>query len=421
MLTEEKVFRDPLHNYIYVNDSLIWDLINTKEFQRLRRIKQLGTSYFTFHGAEHSRFSHSLGVYEITRKIINHFARNNYLIFTEEERLLALSAALLHDLGHGPFSHAMEKVFQTQHEDWSKRIILGDTDVYDRLEEVNADFPQKVANVIGKTYNNSLIIDLVSSQLDADRMDYLLRDAYFTGVSYGMFDLERILRVLRPLNGRIVAKESGMHSIEAYLMARYQMYWQVYFHPVTRSADIILRKIFLRARDLYLNGYKFQYLLPPVAKLLGGNLSLEDYLELDEPFVYTMFHLWASEKDNILKDLAFRFINRKLFTYFDVDIKKIANIKQVEEYFRKKNIEYLYYGELDAPTQVPYDFYQPQANSEANPILLINNSGEVFEISQKSDVIAAFSGNRKKERKLFFPKEFFTQEELKYIEYILRT
>ncbi len=240
------MFKDPIHKYIYVQDQLIWDLINTKEFQRLRRIRQLGTSYLTFHGAEHSRFSHSLGVYEITRKIISQFERNQYESWPGEERLLCLCAALLHDIGHGPFSHSIEGVFGIHHEEWTIRMLLGETEVNRVLSRVSPVFPQKVAGVIAKTYEKEIVVSLVSSQLDADRMDYLLRDAYFTGVNYGTFDLERILRIVRPYKGRIVVKDSGMHAVEDYLMSRYQMYWQVYFHPVTRSAEVILNKIFFK-------------------------------------------------------------------------------------------------------------------------------------------------------------------------------
>lgn len=141
-LLEEKVFKDPVHRYVHVRDRVIWDLIGTKEFQRLRRIKQLGTTYLTFHGAEHSRFNHSLGVYEITRRIVdNAFASRPE--WDEGERLLSLCAALLHDLGHGPFSHSFEKVFDLDHEDFTREIILGDTEVNQVLSRVAQDFPKK--------------------------------------------------------------------------------------------------------------------------------------------------------------------------------------------------------------------------------------------------------------------------------------
>lgn len=256
-LTEEKVFKDPIHHYIHVRDRVIWDVIGTKEFQRLRRIRQLGTTYLVFHGAEHSRFQHSLGVYEIVRRIVDD-------VFTgrpewrEEERLVTLCAALLHDLGHGPFSHAFENVFELDHEQYTQAILLGNTEVNEVLSRVAPDFPERVANVIEKTYHDKLVVSLISSQIDADRMDYLQRDSYYTGVSYGHFDMERILRVMRPTEEQAVIKYSGMHAVEDYIMSRYQMYWQVYFHPVSRSAEVILIKILHRARQLYQEGYIFE-------------------------------------------------------------------------------------------------------------------------------------------------------------------
>ncbi len=246
-LSEEKVFKDPVHRYVHVRDRVIWDLIGTKEFQRLRRIKQLGTTYLTFHGAEHSRFNHSLGVYEIIRRIVDDVFEGRP-DWDHDERLLSLCAALLHDLGHGPFSHSFEKVFGLDHEHFTQAIILGDTEVNPSFTKGRPDFPKKVAEVIAKTYKNKLVVSLISSQIDADRMDYLQRDAYFTGVSYGHFDMERILRVMRPREDQVVIKKSGMHAVEDYIMSRYQMYWQVYFHPVTRSAEVILTKILHRAK-----------------------------------------------------------------------------------------------------------------------------------------------------------------------------
>src|SRR5699024_5734982 len=206
---------------------------------------QLGTTKMTFHGAEHSRFNHSLGVYEIVRRIIYNF--NGKPGWDPDEKLLCLCAALLHDLGHGPFSHSFEKVFKLDHEYFTRQIILGNTAVNTILERVEKGFSEKVADVIEKTYADQLVVSLISSQIDADRMDYLQRDAYYTGVSYGHFDMERILRVMRPSEGQVVIKETGMHAVEDYIMSRYQMYWQVYFHPVTRSAEVILTKILHRA------------------------------------------------------------------------------------------------------------------------------------------------------------------------------
>jgi HD superfamily phosphohydrolase len=403
-LTEEKVFKDPVHKYIYVQDQIIWDLINTKEFQRLRRIRQLGTSFFTFHGSEHSRFSHSLGVYEITRRIISLFERNKFSDWPKEERLLSLCAALLHDVGHGPFSHTFEQVFHTDHEAWSCRIILEDTEVHQVLSGVSPDFPRKVADVICKTYDHSMVVGLISSQMDADRMDYLLRDAYFTGVHYGTFDLDRILRVLRPHQGKIVVKESGMHAVEDYLMSRYQMYWQVYFHPVTRSAEIILQKIFLRAKALYQSGYSFRTLHYPMASMFEQKLSLTEYLFLDEAVMQTVIKHWALEPDRILSDLCHRFENRNLFKYVSIDTFDSNWIRHLESLFAEAGIDSDYYIEVDFPSDLPYDMYKPGEEKKL-PIFLINHREQLVEISEKSAIIQSISGIKKGDYHLFYPQD----------------
>src|SRR5699024_8943983 len=236
-----------------------------------------------------------------------------------EERLVCLCAALLHDLGHGPFSHSFEKVFSLDHELFTEKIILGDTGVNKVLSQVAEDFPKDVANVINKTYHDKLVTSLISSQIDADRMDYLLRDAYYTGVSYGNFDMERILRVMRPTEDQVVIKSTGMHAVEDYIMSRNQMYWQVYFHPVTRSAEVILTKIFHRLKYLTEHGYTFREEPTLLLTLLKGEINLQDYLQVDDTVIYYYFQRWQFEKDEILRDLCTRFINRHLFKYTEFD------------------------------------------------------------------------------------------------------
>ncbi|WNQ11658.1 HD domain-containing protein [Paenibacillus aurantius] len=420
LLKEEKVFKDPVHKYIYVQEKTIWDLINSKEFQRLRRIRQLGTSFLTFHGAEHSRFSHSLGVYEITRRIISQFERNEYPDWPRQEKLLCLCAALLHDIGHGPFSHSIEQTFTVHHEEWSCRIILGDTEVNAILREVEEDFPRKVANVICKTYGEPIVVSLISSQLDADRMDYLLRDAYFTGVNYGTFDLDRILRVLRPYKRGIVVKDSGMHAVEDYLMSRYQMYWQIYFHPVTRSAEILLSKIFGRAKQLHEEAYSFGFLLPPIRALLEQRLTVEDYHGLDESVMQTMFTLWQEEDDPVLADLCRRFLNRKLFRYIELDHRENSSVlESIRQAMIKAGWDPLYYLEIDFATDLPYDVYRPGEVEEKLPILLLDHKEELVEISLKSEIVRSISGIHMGEHHLYFPEELLEDpsfpEELKRI------
>lgn len=408
-LTEEKVFKDPVHHYIYVQDQTIWDLINTKEFQRLRRIRQLGTSYLTFHGAEHSRFSHSLGVYEITRKIISQFERNSYPDWPVEEKLVSLCAALLHDVGHGPFSHSLEEVFDTDHEEWTCNIILGDTEINRVLSAVSEQFPAQVAAVIQKKYPQPIVVSLISSQMDADRMDYLLRDAYFTGVNYGTFDLERILRVLRPYKGQIVVKESGMHAVEHYLMSRYQMYWQIYFHPVTRSSEIILRQIFRRAQELYVGGYSFQWMPKQLKCLLQNTMTVHDYLKLDEALVQTAFAEWAEEHDSILNDLCERFLNRHLYKYITLENPDEELLNEISECFSSIGMNPDYHMEIDFPFDLPYDVYRPDKKEgekkEKAPILLLDGLEDISEISSKSDIVRSITGLHQGQYHLYYPEE----------------
>lgn len=407
-LKEEKVFKDPVHNYIHVQDEIIWSLINTSEFQRLRRIRQLGTSYLTFHGAEHSRFSHSLGVYEITRRIISQFERAEYPDWPEDERLVALCAALLHDLGHGPFSHSIEQAFQMNHEDWTCKIVLGDTEVGSVLRRLGEDFPERIASVIQKTYEKAIVVNLVSSPLDADRMDYLLRDAYFTGVEYGTIDMDRILRMLRPYQGRIVVKESGMHAVEDYLMSRYQMYWQVYFHPVTRSSEIILRQIFRRAKELFDQGHSFRFLPDPLPGLFQRELTVQEYLLLDEALVQTAFMQWRLESDELLGQLCSRFLDRKLYKYVEVESLDMETIDDIRHAFEAAGLHPDYDLEIDFPTDLPYDVFRPDNGSTDKQILLLDKYERLVEISEVSDIVRSISGLHRGKYHLYFPYEKVT-------------
>ncbi|KMY55711.1 hypothetical protein AC623_18680 [Bacillus sp. FJAT-27231] len=412
-LKEEKVFKDPVHRYIHVRDLVIWDLIGTKEFQRLRRIRQLGTTYLTFHGAEHSRFTHSLGVYEIVRRIVDDvFAERPE--WNKEDRLLSLCAALLHDVGHGPFSHSFEKVFQLDHEAFTKEIILGETEVNAVLSRVDKSFPKHVAEVIGKTHENKLVVSLISSQIDADRMDYLQRDAYFTGVSYGHFDMERLLRVMRPREDQVVFKQSGMHAVEDYIMSRYQMYWQVYFHPVTRSAEVLLTKILHRAKELNQQSYPFTYAPLHFHSIFQEQYNLADYLKLDESVMLYYFQVWQEEKDPILSDLCRRFVNRDLFKYVEFDpAKEYRKHSELEALFKKAGIDPEYYLVFDSSSDLPYDFYRPGEEEERLPIYLLMNNGELRELSRESDIVDAISGKRRTDHKLYFPADLLNDESSK--------
>lgn len=404
-LQEEKVFKDPVHRYVHVRDQAIWDLVSTREFQRLRRIRQLGTTYLVFHGAEHSRFNHSLGVYEIVRRLVDDVFKGRPE-WDEGERMLVLCAALLHDLGHGPFSHAFENVFETDHESFTRQILLGDTEVNAVLRRISEDFPEKVAQVIEKTYPNELVISLISSQIDADRMDYLQRDAYYTGVSYGHFDMERIMRVMRPREIGVVIKQSGMHAIEDYIMSRYQMYLQVYFHPVSRSAEAILNNILKRAKDLNVLGYEFKFEPVHFRPFFEKQITLEQYIALDESIMITYFQFWMNEDDAILSDLCRRFINRDLFEHVDLNPQEEPErYAWLIEQVKSIGLDPEYYVKPDSTSDLPYDIYKPGSDSTKRPIYLEMPSGEIRELSEHSHIVNAMANNIKTDYKVYFPKE----------------
>lgn len=399
-LQEEKVFKDPVHSYVHVRDQVIWDLISTREFQRLRRIRQLGTTFLVFHGAEHTRFNHSLGVYELMRRIVDdRFSGREE--WDASERLVVLCAALLHDLGHGPFSHAFENVFELNHEEYTRHILLGDTEVNAVLRKVSEDFPQKVSQVIEKKYANPLVVSLISSQIDADRMDYLQRDAYYTGVSYGNFDLERILRVLRPSKEQAVIKYSGVHAVEDYIMSRYQMYLQVYFHPVSRSAEAILNQILQRAKRLYEEGYAFELMPKPFIPFFEKKIEIADYIALDESILLTYFQLWMHEEDDVLRDLCTRFVNRRLFQYSNLNIEdENERYVRLQQLFRDAGIDPMYYLLSDCSSD---DFYRTTAQQE--PIMILMPDGQLKKLTEVSLIVDAVAGKIETDHKIYYPLE----------------
>lgn len=415
LLPIEQVFRDPVHDYIHVQHQVILDLIGTREFQRLRRIKQLGTSSFTFHGAEHTRFTHSLGVYEIARRICDNFARN----FPEKtpgdggwddsERLVVLCAALLHDIGHGPYSHTFERIFKTDHEAITVEIIMSpETEVHQILASIAVDFPEKVASVIQKTYPNPQVVQLISSQIDADRMDYLLRDAYFTGVNYGTFDLTRILRVIRPYKDGIAFQISGMHAVEDYIVSRYQMYMQVYFHPVSRSMEVILDHLLKRAELLYTDAeVHLEHSASILIPFFNQTFTLEDYLKLDDGVLSTYFTLWRDEQDAVLSDLATRFLDRKPFksVHFSSQQDQVT-LQKLMDLIQEAGYDTDYYTAINNSYDLPYDFYRPNQITNRTQIELMYQDGTFIELSQVSEIVSSLTGKVRGDERFYFPKEF---------------
>src|SRR6266849_3249581 len=285
----ERIYRDPVHNIIRLrtdNDegALIMHLIDTPEFQRLRRIKQLGLGLYTYQGAEHSRFTHSLGAFHLMSRVLKRLSEKHQI--DKQDHAAARAAALLHDVGHGSFSHVMEKVLGFHHEKWTVEVVLSDeTEVGQRLRSHSADLPAKVASIIEGKFQPSALGQLVSSQLDVDRMDYLLRDSLMTGAKYGIYDLEWIINALAidEEADRIYVEARGLYAVEEYLQARYYMFRQVYFHRTLRSAEAVLNSALNRARLLIERG-KLAFRMPGSVfekMLTGEQVTAGAYLQLD--------------------------------------------------------------------------------------------------------------------------------------------
>ncbi|MEO1620474.1 MAG: HD domain-containing protein [Cyanobacteria bacterium J06632_3] len=319
-----RTYHDPLHGAISLDggdpvEALLKALIDTTAFQRLRRIRQLGPASLTFHGAEMSRFTHSLGVMAVARRAFDRLAwlHGELRVY----RATVLCAALLHDIGHGPFSHTAEEVFGSHHETWTMAIVEQDVAVRSLLDNFHPKLWQAIKQVYTHTHPIPCVWQLVSSQLDCDRIDYLMRDSYFTGAAYGQLDLDRIILAMNydPFSQQLVVERKGLAAIEHYLVVRSFMYAQIYNHSKNLSATWILEQAFNRARELLRRGELMAdetvtaWLTGPAEKL-----SLRHYLEGDD--IVFSYHLqrWQHHSDPALSDFCHRFLERRLLKVQEV-------------------------------------------------------------------------------------------------------
>jgi len=335
-LERTKVFRDPLYGYITVDYKIISDLIDSKEVQRLRRIRQLSGVSMVFQTAEHSRFTHSLGAYQMANLVIQNVEGMEEI--SEYKKVLFLCAALLHDIGHGPYSHAFEHVMEASHEEMTIKLILSENTEVNKILSINPNLACDIASVINHDNRFPLIEALVSSQLDVDRMDYLSRDAYFTGAAYGHIDYYRILRSMKIIDKKVCVRSSGVHSIESYLMSRYHMYFQVYYHPVGRSYECILESIYTRIKDLVDSNVWLDESISAFLDVLQNSDNLEAYIELDDAYVNGFIKQFTKSSDPVLNKLANAFINRKLFSF--VDLANEPTEEFLNELHKKYETEY---------------------------------------------------------------------------------
>ena len=378
-LPRTKVFRDPLYGYITVDYKIISDLIDTKEIQRLRRIRQLAGVGMVFQTAEHSRFTHSLGAYHMANLVIKNVDGMNEI--PEYEKVLFLCAALLHDVGHGPFSHAFENVISISHEEYTTKIIKTNGTEINKVLSIKEGLADDIASVIEHDGKYPLIESLVSSQLDVDRMDYLSRDAYMTGAAYGNIDYFRIMRSMRVLDNKIICKASGVHSIESYLMSRYHMYFQVYYHPTARSFEVVLESIYQRILDLHKEGYRFEAKIGTFIKVLNDSNNLEAYNELDDYYVTGFIKQLAHSKDKVLARLCKAFLNRNLFKV--VDLADDPDPAFIEELNNKYGNDPYFYKRVSAKGQA----YMHSKKSDINDIKVLLPNGSIKSLDKYSPII----------------------------------
>ncbi|HRR07103.1 MAG TPA: HD domain-containing protein [Rhodothermales bacterium] len=311
-----KMFSDPVHGFVSVPKGLILDLVETPEVQRLRRIRQLGLGHMVFPNAEHNRFGHALGAMALIADALQHLSEKGTPV-SKKEAEAAMITALLHDVGHGPFSHTLEHVlFADFHHEQMSRAVMAD------LNDRFSGRLQRALDIFDDCYERPFFHQLIASQLDMDRLDYLRRDSFFTGVAEGVVGVERIIKTMRvhPLEGGINAllmiERKGQYAVENYLIARRLMYWQVYLHKTVIAADIALKSVIEYARRLALKPAS-----PAFAFFLGQRLSGKDvadpnvrrqFCALDDTDVEFSIKAWARDHDPILSDLADRFLNRRL-------------------------------------------------------------------------------------------------------------
>jgi len=334
-----KIFNDPIYGFVIIPNALIYDLIQHPYFQRLRRISQMGLSYLVYPGANHTRFHHALGCMHIMQKAVDVLRFKGVAISPEEENALYI-AILLHDIGHGPFSHAMEKsIVEGVHHEAISLLFMN---------QLNKEFGGQLSlaiQVFQEDYHRIFMLQLISSQLDMDRMDYLKRDSFYSGVAEGNVNSERIIQMMNVVDDVLVIEEKGIYSVEKFLMSRRLMYWQVYLHKTSLVAELILTKVLKRAKQLTEKGI----VLPcsePLMFFMKNKITLETFdsetlnlfSQLDDFDIISALKSWQNQDDFILSSLSKMIINRDLLK-IKVSEEKVSNedLNRLKERFALEN------------------------------------------------------------------------------------
>jgi len=379
-----KILNDPIYGFITIPATLLYDLIQHPYFQRLRRIKQMGLSSLVYPGAEHTRFHHALGCMHMMQKAVQVLRFKNVEISKEEEEALYI-AILLHDIGHGPFSHAMEHsiVENIHHEEISLLF----------MEALNEEFEGKLAlaiEIFKGNYPRKFLIQLISSQMDMDRMDYLKRDSFYSGVAEGNINSERLVQMINVHNDVLVVEEKGIYSVEKFLVARRLMYWQCYLHKTSVGAELLLSKILKRAKQLTLQGVdlpasnalKF-FLENNVLKADFNKEVLNNFALLDDADIYTALKNWQFHTDKVLSYLSSAIVNRKLFHVQLVSKDDLpSKLSYYQDLCKDKlevatdELDYFVFG--DKLKNQAYDL-------KADPIRIFTKNKEIIDVLEASD------------------------------------
>lgn len=409
-LNKKKIINDPVFGFINIQSELVFDLIEHPVFQRLRRIKQLGLSFLVFPGANHTRFEHALGTVHLMRQAISVLRLKGHEI-TEEEAEAVTVAILLHDVGHAPFSHVLENTLvEIPHEEIS--LLL--------MKELNKQFEGKLnlaIEIFTNSYKKRFLHQLVASQLDMDRLDYLTRDSFFTGVTEGVVGIERIIKMLNIVDDQLVVDVKGIYSIEKFLIARRLMYWQVYLHKTVVAAEFLLINVLKRAKELVTQGHSV-FATPTLSVFLNDNFSRENFMEnssvsgksliqwyslLDDNDILTSIKEWQFHSDLVLSFLAKSLTNRKLF-------KTKLKSKPVSKIWSEKMLVKITDEITNDNKLAPYflitgEITNNALNRDSENILILFKNGKVKDIRKASDI--NLSALTKTVRKYFacFPKE----------------
>ena len=382
---KDKIINDPIYGFVKLDKGIITDLIDHPYFQRLRKIAQLGLSHLVYPGAHHTRFHHAIGCMHLMNKAINQIKNKGHEITEAEAEALKI-AILLHDIGHGPFSHALEHSITSNISHEHLSLLF--------MQRLNEQFDGKLSlaiEIFQNKHPKQFLHQLVSSQLDMDRLDYLKRDSFFTGVTEGNIGTERIINMLDVVADKLVVEEKGIYSIEKFLIARRLMYWQVYLHKTVVSAENMLIKVLQRAKELLKDG-KEVYTNPYLGKFLKNNYTindfekntilLNDFAELDDFDIYCSLKNWKNNPDFVLSSLSKMILNRKLLkikvqnTAFTA-IEILTEIDSVKQYYNitKKEAEYFIFS--DKISNSTYNI------EKANINILMKN-GDVIDITSAS-------------------------------------